>query len=327
MDYATSALPAQFDRRAATASFIVNLFTFHSKHGTSPDLTAPRVFMDLPAPPEHIDRDMVDECHRIARAVATTVENKYVLEWSAEDYAKDVGGGVLVKPEHEATLMRKYPPLIDVHKVLNSMEEHLPIIDDRPAVITDRDGNVLVWSLPGILPEKRQMEILKATRCIEAQLSTKPVPPDEPIMKHWRSGKPFFSKSGDWLSGTTLLYVAGFAQGHTGPKHPLIPSADAKSQRAKDWMAEFETSGGVLDGILAITHPGLYDAARAVAETIWQKRGTSHSLMELWPTCFSSIQVIANRGTPRHRDNSALPGWLDLLLSLRTYGENGVLEL
>ena len=92
-------------------------------------------------------------------------------------------------------------------------------------------------------------------------------------------------------------------------------------------MAEFETSGGVLDGILAVTHPKLYDAAVAVAEAIWNKGGPSHAVMEAWPTCFSSIQVIANRETPRHRDRSGLPGWLDLLLTLGSYGENGVLEL
>lgn len=102
---------------------------------------------------------------------------------------------------------------------------------------------------------------------------------------------------------------------------------DTGSQRAKDWMAEFEISGGLLDGILAVTHPRLYAAAIEVAEKLCVAHGSARVLMQEWPSCFSTIEVIVNRETPRHRNIGTLLGCLDLLLPLGTYGENGVLEL
>lgn len=76
METDISALPTQFDRRAATASFIVNLYGFYLKHGATPKLSAPAVFADLLVPPEHLDRNIVDECRSIAATLALTVSNQ-----------------------------------------------------------------------------------------------------------------------------------------------------------------------------------------------------------------------------------------------------------
>ena len=112
-----------------------------------------------------------------------------------------------------------------------------------------------------------------------------------------------------------------------GPQFRPAPSADAKSARAHDWMVEFEESGGLLDGILAVEHPELYAAAQDLMAKLSTAHAPSMFLMQTWPTSFTSVQVISNRQTPWHRDLSSKPGWLDLLLSLGSYGQDAVLEV
>lgn len=83
----------------------------------------------------------------------------------------------------------------------------------------------------------------------------------------------------------------------------------------------------MLDGILAVTHPELYQASQDLMAKIWRNHGVSWPVLSIWPSCFTSLQVIANRSTPGHRDNNAHPGWLDMLLTLGMYGKRAVLEL
>lgn len=92
-------------------------------------------------------------------------------------------------------------------------------------------------------------------------------------------------------------------------------------------MVEFEESGGLLDGILAVAHPELYAAAQDLMTKLSTVHAPSTFLMHTWPSSFTSIQVIANRQTPLHRDMSSKPGWLDLLLSLGNYGQDVILEV
>ena len=92
-------------------------------------------------------------------------------------------------------------------------------------------------------------------------------------------------------------------------------------------MEEFQTCGGLLDGILAVTHPELYRQALAVSEEVFRTFGACRGQLSLWPSCFSSVQVIVNRSSPIHRDLSGYHGWLELLLTLGTYGETAILEL
>lgn len=50
--------------------------------------------------------------------------------------------------------MNEYPPLIPKDEVVNGQQYRLI---EGPAVIEDMHGNILVWSLPRILPGRRQV--------------------------------------------------------------------------------------------------------------------------------------------------------------------------
>nr|VWP01973.1 Cytochrome P450 monooxygenase AKT7 (EC (AK-toxin biosynthesis protein 7) [Ganoderma boninense] len=320
-------MPAQFHRRAATASFIVELYEFFYENGPETDTTRGKLFGEQPAPPDHLDLEAVQDCQAIASTLVRAVLNRYQVDWTVEEYQKDIGRNVLLDPGREDLLMRKYSPLIDVHEVLKRLDQQLPVVSE-PAVITDSVGNILVWSLPGVIPERRQGDMLTATRFLEAQLTATYAAADEPLSKTWRTaGNIYFSKGIEWTSGTTLLYPAGFAQGHTGPKFRPTPSSNAKAERVTSWMHAFETAGGLLDGILAVAHPALYEESQVVAEQVFRNFGACRSLLSHWPTCFSSTQVIVNRSSPLHRDISGRIGWLELLLTLGTYGDEAVLQL
>ena len=79
MDKFPNTLPPQFIRRAATAQFIVQLESYFSRHLYFQDVVGPLAkshFASLPVPPEHLDRDTVDECRAIASMLALAQENK-----------------------------------------------------------------------------------------------------------------------------------------------------------------------------------------------------------------------------------------------------------
>ena len=89
----------------------------------------------------------------------------------------------------------------------------------------------------------------------------------------------------------------------------------------------FEESGGLLDGILAVTHPELYESSQVLMDKIIRHHDQSRAVMPLWPSCFTAVDVIVNRSCPRHRDLTGAPGWHDILLTFGTYHEKAILEL
>ena len=88
-----------------------------------------------------------------------------------------------------------------------------------------------------------------------------------------------------------------------------------------------EETGAILDGILSIMHPKLFLVASEVLAKCRADPGDFATTLRLWPTCFNALHLIVNRETPFHRDTSARPGWLDLLISLGSYGKMGIMGL
>ncbi|PIL25596.1 hypothetical protein GSI_11344 [Ganoderma sinense ZZ0214-1] len=280
----------------------------------------------MPIPPDHLQHAAVEDCRTISAMVALARQTVYQVSWDAVDYANDVSKAALPNPDAEARLMAKYPPLIPRAEVIRHHDDNLPLIVG-PAIVTDVKGRILLWSLPNVLSDSRQAKMLRDTQLLEGQMTVEEPEPSAKITKGWRTASTFYSKNGQWISGSTLLYPAGYQQGHTGSNFNPTPSADVRSTRTADWMSAFEESGGILDGVLAMTHPELYDAAQDTMETIWCEHGDSRVIMGTWPTCFTALQVIINRSTLGHRDCHGAPGWFDLLVTLGTYGKKAVLEL
>lgn len=78
------------------------------------------------------------------------------VNWTSKDYQHHVRRNVLPDLEHEDLLMRKFEPLIDLKEFLARKDGQLPIVAE-PAVFTDLENNTLGWSLPDVLPDRRQV--------------------------------------------------------------------------------------------------------------------------------------------------------------------------
>lgn len=79
----------------------------------------------------------------------------------------------------------------------------------------------------------------------------------------------------------------------------------------------------LLSGILAITHPKLYQAARILQSRMRVDTNISASL-DLWNMPFSAVSLMSNRQTPLHRDDLSLYTAVDILL---TTGEHSFTSL
>ncbi len=91
-------------------------------------------------------------------------------------------------------------------------------------------------------------------------------------------------------------------------------------------MAAMVETAGLLDGILAVAHPDLYLAAIAVQRKLSEKVADIRERIIKWPTVYNAIQVLVNRQTVHHRDTATRPGWLDMCLTLGSYGETAVMS-
>lgn len=92
-------------------------------------------------------------------------------------------------------------------------------------------------------------------------------------------------------------------------------------------MQELHEAGCLLDGILAVTHPEMYEAGRRVMRALYTKDAQQREMADMWPSVYHAVQVIANRETLFHRDVNALPPWYDLLLSVGNYGKTAVFSM
>jgi len=143
------------------------------------------------------------------------------IDWDATRYAdklpmKPKNPGTRAAKDKEASLKRQYPPR-------NDMAAGLPI--SRPCIIVDMQGIILVWHLPGILNDSRQVSLLT--------LSDHPIKYDvfqremmaateklHPLLKNcqtstsWRVDPEIFPSGLEGLQGVINISPAWFQQAH-----------------------------------------------------------------------------------------------------------------
>ncbi|KAI1782393.1 hypothetical protein LXA43DRAFT_850933, partial [Ganoderma leucocontextum] len=68
------------------------------------------------------------------------------VPWDARNYAKALPKKTTLSEDVENELLLRFPPIIEPRSVIGRAEP-LPVVRD-PAVFIDKDGQILVWSLP-----------------------------------------------------------------------------------------------------------------------------------------------------------------------------------
>lgn len=77
--------------------------------------------------------------------------------------------------------------------------------------------------------------------------------------------------------------------------------------------------GALCSAILSIAHPDLFEVAQDVAAAASAGGRAVEEALAVWPAIFNRLQVLSNRETPFHRDNSGEATWYDLLLTFGTH--------
>ncbi len=144
------------------------------------------------------------------------------LSWDAHRYADHVSKtSTAINVEREDELLKTYPPLGHVQGDVDANPESYKIIAE-PAVITDCHGKILVWSLPKILSQQRQVRsCTRGNVASNTDLMFRPLSlPQADISKHGctaasiiirRSRKP--ARSGVRLRGSSPSPVSNGRRG------------------------------------------------------------------------------------------------------------------
>ncbi|RDB31012.1 hypothetical protein Hypma_000102 [Hypsizygus marmoreus] len=244
--------------------------------------------------------------HRLLQAVSAALLNCVYLEWDLETYAST--------PPHRRA--QKFP---------NPQLGHF----SKPTTFADKNGVIVLWYLPNVLPHQLQNDLLRSTHVLNSLLSES-VQPNSSFVKKtgtlkttsWRFSNRYCvppSSSRSVASGSVNFSAGWFAQGHSSKPYPLRPSRNLRtSLPARVWLSQLCTPEYFVNLILALTHPKLFDAAWEVLMLLRRHPDTQH-IATMWHSVFTGIAVIANRVTPAHVDRSGRPDWYDLLLSIGTF--------
>ena len=88
-----------------------------------------------------------------------------------------------------------------------------------------------------------------------------------------------------------------------------------------------EESGGLLDGIHAVTHPESYSICRHLADRVFTTLPDTRRAQSLWLSVQTHFHLIVNRETLIHRDVMGPGRSFDMLLTMGTYGRKAIMEL
>jgi Oxygenase domain of the 2OGFeDO superfamily len=248
----------------------------------------------------------------------------------------------------EAKLLKKYPPIFTPTRY----EMH-------PCIVQDKDGNILLWYLPGAITMRRavsfffhilavgfrglpmaQSQTWEDLKILERSLRIK-------ACKSWRVSPTYFRAKSGWLKpGSISMAPAWFQQAHE-VTHPIYcqskmsnsfvqesnhmeVSAELMKSHTLNWVETQMRASALIGGILSIVHPDLYSIGIACLKEMEASESISKGdrlpeVLRIWSSPFTAITTISNRDTPYHRDNGSAHPWFDILMALGTY-QNGRIE-
>ncbi|TFK58244.1 hypothetical protein BDN72DRAFT_782361 [Pluteus cervinus] len=222
--------------------------------------------------------------------------------------------GVFIQDRKEVGLMEAYPPL---------HEEPYPL-QTRPLTIVDKDGNILVWYLPRILFEDRQMAIFNSTSTLEPELA-KSFTPEK---TSWRTRRSSFLDGK--MPGCINMSPAWFQQGHEWYRNELEVSSLLKPTNKNieeniSWLHNMNVHFPIVNSIAQIMHPQQFRIGMEAIDKLHKdpshlrEGNTARTVLDAWHTPFSALAVISNRSTPSHRDLQSPAKGLDVMVTTGTY--------
>ncbi|EAU81773.2 hypothetical protein CC1G_12863 [Coprinopsis cinerea okayama7 len=239
-------------------------------------------------------------------AVMEALKNQIVVNDSLKNIIAEAKGSGHVEPE--------FPPKKDgVSRLISG-----------PATVCDRDGHILYLHLPRVLTPDQLAAVEEACRSlVNAPYSKMEMSSDKP---GWRTDPKFFKGGGTsfcaFTPGVLNLSPCWFMQNHPPPKHQPMVSASIRRRDGKDgaipFLRDMRMSFTVMGAILYVLNPAQYeqgvDAWKKMVETNCEGAAPKYAdlmarVLRIWASPFTVTQVISNRQTPFHYDNSGDVNW------------------
>ncbi|KAG2112263.1 uncharacterized protein F5147DRAFT_650910 [Suillus discolor] len=234
----------------------------------------------LPLP--ELDVVLMLGCSHLARILADAYLNPVTINFDMTRYSevlqKQERG---VNPGREEFLLTQYPP-------------DREIILERPAVVLDKFGLIVLWYLPGAIDAAIQNDMLSVTMMMLGPLGKSitcgTLPKDT-----WRTHESNFQISEHGLtSGCINLSPGWFLQAHPAPQFQPEVSATLKSDDVDN-----TTGAWGLGKYSSNTDHG--DSAQRMGICLYRRRRYVH------------------RYTPLHRDALSRAQWFDIMTSIGGY--------
>ncbi|KAG1876089.1 hypothetical protein C8R48DRAFT_759440 [Suillus tomentosus] len=208
----------------------------------------------------------------------------------------------------EEFLLTRYPP------------DH-EIILERPAVVLNKFGLIVLWYLPGAIDAAIQNDMLLATMMMLGPLG-KSITRGTSPKDTWRTHKSNFQISEHGLtSGCINLLPGWFLQGHPTPQFQPKVSATLKSDDGAAYCWAMCRPAALVAAALRVMHSGLYwsSLTTQLGLGVWADTHQTQIMgtrLREWASVFTVVAVMCNRYTPLHRDALSRTQWFDIMTSV-----------
>ncbi|KAF8957921.1 hypothetical protein BDZ97DRAFT_1762563 [Flammula alnicola] len=188
--------------------------------------------------PSDWDFTLLQECDLAVDVLTDAYRRKYVTQWRADDYVAELTERATGRNSKvEAKLLKKFPPIFS--PTVYQME---------PCIVTDMDGNILVWYIPGALTTQRSTQMWDDMHLLERSIHTKGC-------SSWRGGPTFFRAEEGWLKpGNVSMAPAWFQQAHEKSNNMEVSAALMQNGNMA-WVEKQIRASALVGGMLSIIHP------------------------------------------------------------------------
>ncbi|KAI6153820.1 hypothetical protein BKA82DRAFT_170024 [Pisolithus tinctorius] len=189
---------------------------------------------------------------------------------------------------------------------------------DCPAVVIDKEGNILLWYLPNAF--RRGAEIWNS-------LGNLSIPLARSVKSNraggWWHDSNHFRPAAD-LKGAIDLSLAWFQQGRGVSHYPFEDDFTLKSQGANETRQWLDSMAGLHASSIgciakSCTRKCTYTGGRRSCDSDqWQSHGKTEDMqavLPIWNSVYSSMSLMS----PPHKDTNGRKVWLDTLLTVGRY--------
>lgn len=275
--------------------------------------------------PEHFSRELLEDCYLAVDTVyeAARGRNEYSTQWTLEEYiaAQDAPKG------------KTNAGNPDFSPAVSPRVNEQPTLVEVPCHVSDSEGKVLAWYLPGLISRRRQAAVEQSIVQLDGD-SAKGLPLDGSRSSPWRTNAFFFREPEECQvnPGCVCFSPCWYSQAHPPPEYQPTPSQSMNDPANVSFLEDIQEYNAIMGGVLAIIHPALFETAMDSWKAIYadpsctSKPELVADLLGTWSSPFTAVSLITNRETPLHKDRKGGRFYLDAVTTFGNYA-NGRFEI